>query len=83
MVPDRKGSLQHSATSQNVEETPISLETPQTLTQMFQLTRKRRKDLCGEQKHSQSTDPLFGKDACLRIHRKALATEHISLIPRC
>ena len=31
MVSDRKGSLQHSATNQNIEDTPISLETPQAL----------------------------------------------------
>ena len=61
MVSDRKGSLQQSATRQNVERIPISLKTPRSLIQTFQLARKRRKHLRGELKHSLSTDTPFGK----------------------
>ena len=67
MVSDRKGSLQQSATRQNIEEIPISLETPQSLSQTFRFARKRQKHLHGELKHSLSTDTPSRKEARPRI----------------
>ena len=66
-----------SSRAQNVEETPISLETPQTLSQMFQLARMQWKYLCRELKHSRRTDQPSGKDTHLWINRKAPAMEYI------